>query len=313
MLAALLNMVAHQFCSCIAAAFVGVFTLVGVGKDVFKYVVGVRHAVAKGSRYAFEEAKASPRVDVAETPVFGTECEHEGKSVTEPSVPEVFTVFVWSLLGPHLVFLVSDCTPVSSLVSDVMARTGVPGHLFGLVVEGTMVAQELTLSECGVRKDMTICMTARLRGEEVGLIQPSRGGQRLAVWGSGSAWLVNLVGATRFGPGAVGVGCRGRRVNKLWEAPLQALGRQNRRQPRNVPPREVHYPARPQAGSNFQTAPTVRLPRNKGNKQPNPNPAPVQIPQLLELLTQIGCSAEVMDEVRNRISGFCYSRGFGCG
>ena len=100
--AALLDMVAHQFCSCTAAAFVGVFTLVvayvwldcdftvmadsvaactafegvvtlvGVGKDAFKYVVGVRHAGAEGSRYAFEEAKATPRVDVAETPVFGT-------------------------------------------------------------------------------------------------------------------------------------------------------------------------------------------------------------------------------------------------
>ena len=78
---------------------------------------------------------------------------------------------------------------------------------------------------------------------------------------------------------------------------------QNRRQPRIVPPREVSYPARPQAGTNFQTAPTFRLPRNKGNKQPNSNPAPVQFPQLVELLTQIGCSAEVMDEVRNRVSG----------
>ena len=51
-------------------AFEGVFTLVGVGKDAFKQVVGVRHAGAEGSRYAFEKAKATPRVDVAETPVF---------------------------------------------------------------------------------------------------------------------------------------------------------------------------------------------------------------------------------------------------
>ena len=68
-----------------------------------------------------------------------------------------------------------------------------------------------------------------------GLILPTRGGL-----GSGSAWLVSLVGATRFGPGAFGVGCRGRKVNELWEAPLQVLGRlppspvQNRRQPRIV-------------------------------------------------------------------------------
>ena len=55
--------------------------------------------------FAFAEAKASPRVDVDETPRFVTEVEHEGKSVKEPSVPEVFSVFVGSLLGPHLVWL----------------------------------------------------------------------------------------------------------------------------------------------------------------------------------------------------------------
>ena len=57
---------------------------------------------AEGSRYAFAKAKATLRVDVAETPVFGTDYELEGKSVKEPSVPEVFPVFVRSLLGPHL-------------------------------------------------------------------------------------------------------------------------------------------------------------------------------------------------------------------
>ena len=41
---------------------------------------------------------------------------------------------------------------------------------------------------------------------------------------------------------------------------------------------------------------------NKGNKQPNPG-APIQIPQLVELLTQIGCSTDVMTEVRDRVSG----------
>ena len=81
---------------------------------------------------------------------------------------------------------------------------------------------------------------------------------------------------------------------------------QNKRQPRIVPPREVSYPARPQVKPHFQTAPTFRLPRNKGNKQPNPNSSPVQFPQLVELLTQIGGSAEVMDEVRNRVSGLAF-------
>ena len=76
----------------------------------------------------------------------------------------------------------------------------------------------------------------------------------------------------------------------------------NRRQPRHVPPRETHHPARPLSGPNFSTAPTFRTPRNKGNKQPNPG-ASVQIQQSVGVLAQIGCSSEVMTEVRNRVSG----------
>ena len=41
---------------------------------------------------------------------------------------------------------------------------------------------------------------------------------------------------------------------------------------------------------------------NKGNKQPNPG-APIQIPQFVELVTQICCSTEVVTEVRDRVSG----------
>ena len=86
----------------------------------------------------------------------------------------------------------------------------------------------------------------------------------------------------------------------------------NRRQLRNVPPGETHHPARPPAGPNFSTAPTFRTPRNKGNKQPNPG-ASVQIQQLVETLAQIGCSTEVMTEVRNRGFWPCFSTRFSCG
>ena len=67
-------------------------------------------------------------------------------------------------------------------------------------------------------------------------------------------------------------------------------------------PSETHCPARPPSGPNFTTAPTFRTPRNKGNKQPNPG-ASVQIKQLVDMLSQIGCSLEAMTEVRNRVSG----------
>ena len=231
-------------------AFEGIFTSVSVREDAFKYDVGVRHAGAEGSRYAFAEAKATPRVDVAETPVFGTEFEHEGKSVKEPSVPEVFPVFVRSLLGPHLVFLVSDCTPVSSLVLDVVARTGVPEHLVGLVVEGKVVAEELTLSGCGVRKDMTLCMTARLRGGS----NPTQ--QRGAPLGGAGQWF--CVACQLGGCYAIRTRCfrcglsrqeseraMGSSAPTSWPLPPGPV--QNRRQPRIVPPREMSYPARPQA------------------------------------------------------------------
>ena len=201
---------------------------------------------AEGSRYVFAKAKATPRVDVAETPVFGTEYEHEGKSVKEPSVPEVFPVFVRSLLGPHLVFLVSDCTPVSSLVLDVLARTGVPEHLFGLVVEGKVVAEELILSECGVRNDMTLCMTARLRGGS----NPTQ--QRGAPLGGAGQWF--CVACQLGGCYAIRTRCfwcglsrqeseraTGSSAPSSWPLPPGPV--QNRRQPRIVPPREVSYPA----------------------------------------------------------------------
>ena len=57
-------------------------------------------------------AKASPRVDVGDTPLVQTfgEDEHEGKSVEDQSQSDVFPVFVRSLLGPHLVFHVSRRT-----------------------------------------------------------------------------------------------------------------------------------------------------------------------------------------------------------
>ena len=305
--------------------FAGVFTLVCFYvhfarlQPVFEEVSAAAAAAAFAPVYMDEQsgvcegvsvyalqAKATARVDVPETPVFGTEYEHEGKSVKEPSVPEVFPVFVRSLLGPHLVFLVSDCTPVSSLVLDIVARTGVPEHLFGLVVEGKVVAEELTLSECGVRKDMTLCMTARLRGGS------NSTQQRGALHGGAGQWF--CVACQLGGCYAVRTRCfrcglsrqeseraMGSSAPSSWPLPPGPV--QNGRQPRIVPPREVSHPGRPQAGPSFQTAPTFRLPRNKGNKQPNPNPAPVHFPQLVELLTQIGCSTEVMDEVRNRVSG----------
>ena len=135
------------------SAFEGAGTFVGVPAELCSFGTTTL-SPRKGCHKALtSEAQASPQVDVGDTP--DSEIEHEGKSVKEPCFLEVFPVFVRSLLG---------CTPVSSLVSEVTARTGVPGHLFSFVVEGKVVAGEHTLNECGVSRDMTLCMVARLRG-----------------------------------------------------------------------------------------------------------------------------------------------------
>ena len=152
-----LQFVADATAAAFSGAHVGIFISVGMFAlpvDRFTFVVLPAPVTMWSFRQAFEglqqqaaaargchnalasEAKASPRVDVGDTTASFREDEHEGKNGKGPSVSDLFPVFVRSLLGPHLVFHVSGCTPVSSLVSDVTARTGVPAHLFTFVVEG---------------------------------------------------------------------------------------------------------------------------------------------------------------------------------
>ena len=109
-----------------AAASVGFFTKV-IGSPQRVDVVQQQAAATRGCHKAFtSETQASPRVDVGDTPVSGTEIEHEGKSVKEPSVPEVLSVFVGSLLG-RLSRLWWHY--VSSLVSETRRALGFPGTL----------------------------------------------------------------------------------------------------------------------------------------------------------------------------------------
>ena len=69
------------------------------------------------------ELRIEAKVTTGRPPVLLQRPSTKVKSVKEPSVPEVFPLFVRSLLGPHLVFHVSGCTPVSSLVSEVTAAS----------------------------------------------------------------------------------------------------------------------------------------------------------------------------------------------
>ena len=94
---------ATLFAAAAYIAFDAVFTLVGNGKVVFKFFVGVR----QGSRFAFEQAKATPRVDVAETPQASPFLEAQGKMVIQsgPSLVSSRSLLVRALTGQTVVLL----------------------------------------------------------------------------------------------------------------------------------------------------------------------------------------------------------------
>ena len=164
------------------------------------------------------------------------------------------------------------------------------------------MADELTVSECGVSKDMTLCMMARLRR---GANPPS---QRVTALGGAGQWF--CVACQFGGCYAIRTWCYRYGLSRQeseqamsgsspssWPLPPGPV--HNRRQPRHVPPGETLYPARPPSGPNFSTAPTFRTPRNKGNKQPNPG-ASVQIQQSVEMLAATRLQLGGHD---NRVSG----------
>ena len=113
--------VATLFAAAAYVAFNGVFTLDGNGKVVFKYIVGVR----QGSRFAFEQANATPRVDVAETPQASPFLEAQGKTIIQsgPSLVSSRSLLVRALTGQTLVVRWSSSEDVLHCVSE---HTGVP-------------------------------------------------------------------------------------------------------------------------------------------------------------------------------------------
>ena len=130
-LAALLNMVAHQFCSCIAAAFV-------------------------------EQEKATPRVDVAETPQASPFLEAQGKTFIQsgPSLVSSRSLLVRALTGQTLVVRWSSSEDVLHCVSE---RTGVPLHAFYLTLNGKCLTEE-TLHSMDRSSPIPLVMHGRLRG-----------------------------------------------------------------------------------------------------------------------------------------------------
>ena len=60
-----------------------------------------------------------------------------------------------------------------------------PGHLFSFVVEARIISEEQTLRQCGVGRDPTLCMSARLRGGSAALGNGQK--REAALSGCGSA------------------------------------------------------------------------------------------------------------------------------
>ena len=139
-------------------AFDGVFTLDGNGKVVFKYIVGVR----QGSRFAFEQAKATPRVDVAETPQASPFLEAHGKTIIQsgPSLVSSRSLLVRALTGQTLVVRWSSSEDVLHCVSE---RTGVPLDAFYLTLNGKCLTEE-SLHSMDLSSPIPLVVRGRLCG-----------------------------------------------------------------------------------------------------------------------------------------------------
>ena len=145
----------------VAAAYfgasVGFLALVGVLAYAFEGL-GVR----QGSRFAFEQAKATPRVDVAETPQASPFLEAQGKTFIQsgPSLVSSRSLLVRALTGRTLVVRLSSTDDVLHCVSE---RTGIPLHAFYLTLNGKCLTED-TLRSMDLSSPIPLVMCSRLLG-----------------------------------------------------------------------------------------------------------------------------------------------------
>ena len=115
---AALKAAAFEFVDCLTTNVSELVDMVMVGWSCHEH---------KGSRIAFEEAKATPLVDVAETPQASPFLEAHGKEFLQPgpSLVSSHALLVRALTGQTLVVRWSSSDDVLHCVSE---RTGVPLH-----------------------------------------------------------------------------------------------------------------------------------------------------------------------------------------
>ena len=233
----------------------------------------------RGSRSAFAQAKATPRVDVAETPKVKMELEK----------PECrFPVFVRTFSGTRT-FYASSSMLISDFMLLVSQSTAVPETSFYLTFQGTLLHGGHTIGEVGIGRDASLTMRGRLLGgankgasfpqfHEWYCVRCQRGGCWATKFSCFRCGLSRLESEAAMGgflqPTSKGGG-KGKGVFREAQYP----GRGGDGVPRNVPPttRRVPNSGKPSAGSS------------------------VQIDQLIGLLTGLGCSACVLGAVEEAV------------
>ena len=115
----------------------------------------------KGSRIAFEKAKATPRVDVVETPQAAPFLEAHGKVFLQPgpSLVSSHSLLIRALTGQTLVVRWSS----DDVLHCVSERTGVPLHAFNLTLNGKCLTEE-ALHAMDRSSPVPLVMHGRLRG-----------------------------------------------------------------------------------------------------------------------------------------------------
>ena len=232
------------------------------------------------SRSAFAQAKATPRVDVAETPEIEMELEK----------PECrFPVFVRTFSGTRT-FYASSSMLISDFTLLVSQSTAVPETSFYLTFQGTLLHGGHMIGEVGIGRDASLTMRGRLLGgatkgtsfpqyHEWYCVRCQRGGCWATKFSCFRCGLSRLESEAAMGgfpqPTSKGGG-KGKGVFREAQYP----GRGGDGVPRNVPPttRRVPNSGKPPAGS------------------------PVQIDQLIGLLTGLGCSAAVLKSVEEAVN-----------
>ena len=231
-----------------------------------------------GSWIAFAQAKATPRVDVAETP----------KDAMELEKPECrFPVFVRTFSGTRTLYASSSML-VSDFILLVSQSTAVPETSFYLTFQGTLLHGGHTIGEVGIGRDASLAMRGRLLG----------GATKGTSFPQYHEWY--CVRCQRGGCWATKFSCFRCGLSRLESEAATGVPTSKGGGKEKGVFREAQYPGRSGGGDGVprNIPPSTRRVPNPGN---TPAGSAVQIDQLIGLLTGLGCSAAVLGEVQEAV------------